>query len=144
MNGLRLVNPLACLFLVDIHHHRWFIGTRGNGIVVSLLIVNGHHMRRRKAIVAMRMTVVQRNIMKYMQPPANVISLDQPYRKDCTGEDCWCLWREDSHDLGCLVEMGHTGSVADRRVGDIQTNSLWMQTDPNGRSLVWIRICVGQ
>jgi hypothetical protein len=85
MNGLLSVNLLAWRFLVDIHHHRWFIGTRCNGIVVRSFIAMSHHMRRRKAIVAMRMTVVQRNIMRYMQPPANVVGLDQPYRKGCTG-----------------------------------------------------------
>jgi hypothetical protein len=100
----------------------------------------GRHIRRRKAIVAMRMTVVQRNIMKYMQPPANVISLDQPYRKDCTGEDGWCLRRENSRDLGCLMGMGRVGSVADIRVEVTQTNSLWMQTDPKDRSSVCIEI----
>lgn len=39
---------------------------------------HGHHMRRMKAIVVMRITVVQRNIMKYIQPPSNVIGLNQP------------------------------------------------------------------
>ena len=76
MNRLLSVNVVVWFLLVDIHHHRWFIVTRCNGIVVRLLIVMGHHMRRRKAIVAMRMTVVQRNIMKYMQPPANVVGLE--------------------------------------------------------------------
>ena len=78
--------------------------------------------------------------MKYMQPPANVISLDQPYRKDCTGEDGWCLRRENSRDLGCLMGMGRVGSVADIRVEVTQTNSLWMQTDPKDRSSVCIEI----
>lgn len=66
----------------------------------------GHHMRRRKAIVAMRMTVVPRNIMRYMSPPANVIGLEPRYRKDCTGEDRCYLWLENSHDLGYLAEIG--------------------------------------
>ena len=78
--------------------------------------------------------------MKYMHPPVNVISLDQPYRKDCTGEDSWCLWRENRRDLGCLVGMGRVDSVADLRVGVIQTNSLWMQTDPKDRSSVCVEI----
>ena len=117
MNGFLPINGLVWFFLVDIHRHSWFIGTRCNGMVVRARVVMGHHMRRRKAIVAMRMTVVKRNIMKYMAPPANVIGLDQPYRKDCTGDARCCLWRENSHDRGCLAEIGDIFSVAEPPTG---------------------------
>ena len=75
-------------------------------------IAMGYHMRRRRAIAVIRMTVVHRNIVKYMSPPANVIGLDQPYRKDCTGENGCCLWRKKSHDLGWLAEIGGVWRVA--------------------------------
>ena len=135
MNRLLSVNVVVWLLLVDINHHRWFIGTRCNGIVVRSFIAMSHHMRRRKAIAAIRMTVVQRNIMRYMQPPANVVGLDQPYRKDCTGENCRCLLRENSHDLGCLVEMGNVGSVADP-LSERHPNQSTLDANGSGESVI--------
>ena len=55
--------------------------------------------------------------MNCMQPPANLVGLEQPYRKDCTGENGRSLERGNGHDHGCLAGIGAICEVAESPAG---------------------------
>jgi len=80
MNRLRSVNILVWLLLVYINHHSWFIGTRCSSIVVRSLIVMvtiGVEVRRS----CNENDCGPKEHHEIDAAPANVIGLDQPYRK---------------------------------------------------------------